>query len=206
MKIRIRLCFDRQTNSTRVIPIEDYKWWVSHQLVKAAELALRPKVITLFEEANGVRSFLRQSLATCVIPSTKLIIKYHKTIKEKGGFPTRLVIAAMNFSVTFSKLRYLGIKKIVYKVKVNYSRVSIVQSPEPKERLEELEVNRDGVKISSVDAINMYSSIKLATIIKALIFFTRKVTAATKKTIELCLDLIRFGICTTLISFNRYYY
>ena len=41
-----------KNNSTRVIQIEDCKWWVSDHLLKAADLALRPKVIALFEEAN----------------------------------------------------------------------------------------------------------------------------------------------------------
>ena len=60
--------------------------------------------------------------------------------------------------------------------------------------------------IASVDAINMYSSIKLATIRKVERFFARKLTAATKKIINLFLELIHFGISSTLISFNREYY
>ena len=60
--------------------------------------------------------------------------------------------------------------------------------------------------ISSVDAINMYPSIKIATIRKVVILFARKLTAARKKTINLCLELIWFGISSTLISFNGEYY
>ena len=41
-----------KTNSTRVINIEDYKRWVSDHLHKAADLALRPKVMALCENAN----------------------------------------------------------------------------------------------------------------------------------------------------------
>ena len=37
----------------------------------------------------------------------------------------------------------------------NYSRITIVQEYDPKERLEELEINIDVVTISSVDAVNM---------------------------------------------------
>ena len=57
-----------------------------------------------------------------------------------------------------------------------------------------------------VDAINMYSSIKLATIKKAMRFFARKLTSEVKKTINLCLDLIQFGMSLTLISFDAEYY
>ena len=60
--------------------------------------------------------------------------------------------------------------------------------------------------IASVDAINMYPYIKLATIRKSVRFFARKITAATKKTINLCMELIHFGMSFTLISFDGKYY
>ena len=41
-----------KTNATRVIKIEDYKRWVSAHLRKADDLALRPKVMALYENAN----------------------------------------------------------------------------------------------------------------------------------------------------------
>ena len=149
--------------------------------------------------------FVEQFLATQAIPSTKLLIKYHKTINNKWGFPTRFVIPAMKFTMTFSKIGYLEIKIILYKSNVNYSRVSIVQVSDLKEGLEELEIKIDVVKIASVDYFKMYPSIKLATIRKAVIFFSRKLTAATNKTINICLEIIRFGISSTLISFNMKY-
>ena len=52
----------------------------------------------------------------------------------------------------------------------------------------------------------MYPSIKLATIKKAVIFFAIKLTVATKKTINYCMELIRFKISYTLTSFNGDYY
>ena len=69
--------------------------------------------------------------------------------------------------------------------KFKYSHVSIVQESDLKERLEVLEVQRDKVTISSVDDINRYLSIELSTIKKTAIFFARKLTAATKKIINL---------------------
>ena len=92
------------------------------------------------------------------------------------------------------------------KGKVNYSRDSIVQASDLKERLEELGVKREEVTIASVDAINMYPSIKLVTIRKAVRYFARKITKETKKTINLCLELIHFGMSFTLISFDGEYY
>ena len=80
--------------------------------------------------------FVRQSLATRAIPSPKLLIKDHKTINKNREFPTRLVIPATNFTATFSKIGYLGIKRCLDKGKVNYSHNSIVQASDLNETLE----------------------------------------------------------------------
>ena len=54
--------------------------------------------------------------------------------------------------------------------------------------------------------INIYPSIKLVAIKKAVRFFARKLTSEVKKTINLFLDLIQFSMISTLISFDREYY
>ena len=113
-----------------------------------------------------------------------------------------MVIPATNFTTAFSKIRYFGTKRCLDKREVTYSRVSVVQASDLKEILEELKIKRDKATIVSVDAINMYPSIKIATIRKAVILFARKITAATKKTMILCLEIIHFGISSTLISFD----
>ena len=74
----------------------------------------------------------KQLPVTRAILSPKLLIKYHKKINKKGEFPTRLVILETNFTATFSKIGYLGIKIMLDKAKVNYSRVSIVQASDLK--------------------------------------------------------------------------
>ena len=63
-----------------------------------------------------------------------------------------------------------------------------------KEITEGLEVKRDEVTIASVDAINMYPSIKLATIRKEVMFFSRKLTASTKNTFNPCLEIFRHNL------------
>ena len=105
-----------------------------------------------------------------------------------------MVIPATKFTATFSKIGYLGIKRCLDKGKVNYSRNSIVQASDLKETLEELGLKKEEATIALVDVINMYPSIKLVTIKKAVIFFARKLTSEVKKKINLCLDLIQFGM------------
>ena len=89
---------------------------------------------------------------------------------------------------------------------MNYSRFSIVHASDLKERLEEKNLVKEEVTIVSVDAINMYPSIKHATIKRAVSFFARTLTMATQKTINLCLEIIRFEISSTLICFDGEYY
>ena len=110
-----------------MINIEYYKQWVSDYLQKAVDLVLHPKVMALFENANFLlekaktelsvqeEDVLRQLLATREIPSLKLLIKDHKNINDKEEFPTMLVIPAMNFTATLSKIGYLGIKRCLDK-------------------------------------------------------------------------------------------
>ena len=76
----------------------------------------------------------------------------------------------------------------------------------PEREIGEKKLVREEVTIASVDAINVYPSIKLVTIKKAVRFFARTLTMATKKTINLCLDLICFGMSSTLICFDGEYY
>ena len=149
---------------------------------------------------------MRQSLATRAILSPTLLIKYQNKINEKVELPTKLVIPATNFTATLSKIGYLGIKRLLDKWKLNQSRVSIVQAYYLKEGLEELKIKRYEVTISSVDAINMYPLIKISKIRKVVRLFARKLTAATNKTINLCLEHIHLGISPTLISFDGDYY
>ena len=117
-----------------------------------------------------------------------------------------MVIPTKSFTATFSKISYLWIKRCLDKGKVNHSQNSIVQASDLKETLKELRLKIEEVTIASVDAINMYSSIKLATIRKAVRYFAIKLTKETKKTINLFLDLIHFGIISSVISFDGEYY
>ena len=89
---------------------------------------------------------------------------------------------------------------------MNYSQDSIVQASGLKERIKKLGVKKEEIMIASVYAINMYPSIKIATIRKEVIYLARKLTKETKKTINLFLELIHFRMSSTLISFNGEYY
>ena len=66
-----------------------------------------------------------------MIQYPKILIKDHKKINKKGKLTTRLVIPATNFTVTFSEIGFLEIKRMLERAKVKYFRVSIVQASNP---------------------------------------------------------------------------
>ena len=53
-----------------------------------------------------------------------------------GEFPTSLVIPATNFSATLAKVGYLGLKKILEKNEIKYTKFIIVQASQVKEEWE----------------------------------------------------------------------
>ena len=53
-----------------------------------------------------------------------------------GNFPTRPAIPANKFLTNFAKVGYLGLKNILEKNEINYTKFTIVQA---------LQVNRNGI-------------------------------------------------------------
>ena len=50
-----------------------------------------------------------------------------------GDLPTRLVISAAISPASFTKVGYLGLKKIMEKNEINYTKFTIVQASQVKE-------------------------------------------------------------------------
>ena len=77
----------------------------------------------------------RKALTTWTITSPKVLKNDHKIMDERGELPTRLVISAKKFTATFSKISYLGIKKMLDKANIKYSQVTIFQEYGPKNKM-----------------------------------------------------------------------
>ena len=75
---------------------------------------------------------INESLKTKSIPTPKLLIKDHKKPNKNGEFPKRLVITATNFTATFAKVGYLGLKEILNNHQVNYKKYTITQASQVK--------------------------------------------------------------------------
>ena len=90
-----------------------------------------------------------------------------------GEFPTRLVIPATNFSATFVKVGYLGLKKMLEKNKINCTKFTVVQASQVKEEWQILNWKGNEVTIASIDAVAIYSSIKFPLVKNKITYFTR---------------------------------
>eukprot|EP00957_Ditylum_brightwellii_P069434 5271854-Ditylum_brightwellii.AAC.1 len=62
-------------------------------------------------------------------------------------FPVWLVIPATHFTALFVKLRYMGIKKVFCNYRANYSKHTIVQNSDLKEKLEACKLKKDDITI-----------------------------------------------------------
>ena len=115
------------TNRIRSMKKEEYKTMVKEHLNKSVIEIERGRVTEIFDDAKVIVDAIwfklsknevgqiNESLKIKAIPTPKLLIKYPKILTSMGEFPTRLVITAVNFSASFAKVGYLGLKNILKK-------------------------------------------------------------------------------------------
>jgi hypothetical protein len=127
-------------------------------------------------------------------------------MNNKGEYVTRLIVPATNFTAAFPKVGYLGIKNIFDQNGINYSGSTITQASQLKTTLEKLNITKDKVTIILFDAVKMYPSIKYKFVWKAVKFFARNLNAEIQGRIDKCLEMIKFGMGNTLLTFVDKYY
>ena len=92
------------------------------------------------------------------------------------------------------------------KNEINYTKLTIVQASQVKEEWEILNWKRNEVTIASIYSVAMYPSIKFPLVKKAISYFTRNLPKSQKSNVKLCLELIAFGVSSTLLIFEDKYY
>eukprot|EP00957_Ditylum_brightwellii_P178977 13633821-Ditylum_brightwellii.AAC.1 len=100
----------------------------------------------------------------------------------------------------------MGIKKVLDDHGVDYAKHTIVQSLDLKEKLKKCGLKRDEVTLMSLDIVNMYPSVRVKLIRKALNHYARNLPDAAKETINMCMDIVQFRLKSTLIQFKGKYY
>ena len=78
-----------------------------------------------FQLSESKVGHINESLKTKPISTPKLLIKYHKNPNTNSEFTPRLVIPETNFTATFAKVGYLGLKAIIDNHLVNNSKYTI---------------------------------------------------------------------------------
>eukprot|EP00957_Ditylum_brightwellii_P156730 11929594-Ditylum_brightwellii.AAC.1 len=96
----------------------------------------------------------------------------------------------------------MGIKKVFDNHGVNYAKHTIVQSLDLKGKLEQCGLKRNKVTLMLSDIINIYPSVRVKLIWKALNHYARDLPATARETIDLCIDIVQFGMKSTLIQFR----
>jgi len=110
-------------------------------------------------------------------------------------------VPATNFTSAFPKTGYLGIKRILDDNKVDYLSKTIIQASDLKDNLENQGINCNNSTIVSTDAEDFYPSVRLKLVRKAVYHFSKNLPEEDQITIEHCLDLIKFGMQSTLLTF-----
>eukprot|EP00957_Ditylum_brightwellii_P177403 13512734-Ditylum_brightwellii.AAC.1 len=150
-------------------------------------------------------NFLIEGINSREIPEPQLLIKDHKKMKN-GAYLTRLIIPSSNFAATFSKLGYLGIKHILDTNNVNYTRYTIQQASELKEKLEKMNLKENKITSALLDVVNMYLSTSLLLIKQAMHHYTKNLSVKDKLTFESSLPMISFGMQSMLTRFKDQYF
>ena len=115
-------------------------------------------------------NYIKATINKCSVPTVQLLIKDHKP-KKAGRHPSRLVVPAKNFTAAFPHVGQRGIKKILDRNNINYSKKTIIQASHLKEELEKLPIRKSTNTIFSIDAEKMYPSVKFIQIEKAVNYF-----------------------------------
>jgi hypothetical protein len=101
---------------------------------------------------------------------------------------------------------YLAIRRILDSNKINYSKRTIIQASDWKEKLDSLHIHQDNVTIISLDIEAMYPSIKFKLVQQGVEYFSGGLSDEEKDIVNECLALIRFGMENTLLTFQDQYY
>ena len=207
-----------KTNSFRTMDIHKYIAQMLAHLQANGKKIPRSRLTEVHQEAQELLEdkrhlmsdqeahYLQKSIDSKAIPTPKLLIKDHKKPNQAGDFPTRLVIPANNFTAGIPHMGYLAIKRIFDDNKIPYMRNTIIQSSDLKAKLESLHLTQPNTTIVSIDAVNFYPSVKFKLIKESVYHFSQGLATKDKAIINHGLEMIQFGMRSTLLTFQDQYF
>ncbi len=123
-----------------------------------------------------------------------------------GVCPTRLIVPANNFIAAFSKLGYLGLKKIFEDNDIDYAPHAIEQANQLRIKMEKLHLTPENCTIISLDAKDYCPSTRFRLVEMAVRKFSKNLPQQTQQKVNLCLRMMKFGIQHTFLVFKGRYY
>ena len=155
---------------------------------------------------EGEYEYLLHWIGSKKVPTPRLLIKDHKKPMEDGGYPTRLLVPATNFTQGFANLAYRGIKHTLDSNGVVYYQRKISQTSHLKDQLEELSLNSNDATLVSLDIKNMYPSLKYKLILAAITHYSHGFDEKDNERINACLEMLKFSMSNTIVTFRDRYY
>jgi len=135
------------------------------------------------------------------MPSSKLLIQDHKNPDPEGKFPAGSAVPATNFTLVFPKTGYLGIKRILDNNEADYMSKTTIQASDLKENLKSQGIACNNATTVATDAEDFYPSARLKLVRKAVCHFSKNPPEEDQINMEHFLDLIKFGMQSTLLAF-----
>eukprot|EP00984_Skeletonema_dohrnii_P023783 scaffold12871_cov72-Skeletonema_dohrnii-CCMP3373.AAC.1 len=117
-----------------------------------------------------------------------------------------ILVSAKNFTAGFPHLGQRGIKQLLDKNSVKYMKKTIKQAIDLKEDLEKMSIKRCESSIVTLDIEAMYPSIQFIQVKRAVEYFLRNAPEEDKVSANQCLEMIRFGMANTIITYGGKYY
>jgi len=146
-------------------------------------------------------SFIKETVESKATTSPKLPIKDHKNPNNEENFPAGLAVPATNFTLAFPKTGCLGIKRIPDDNEADCVSKTTIQASDLKESLENQGMTCNNYAIASTDAEDFYPLVRLKLVRTAVCHFSKELPEEDQITSKHCLDLIKFGMQSTLLVF-----
>lgn len=189
-----------------------------HHLEKNAIEIPRDRVVEVYESCkeflNDIEldlsenefKAIREKIKSRNVPTPKLLFKDHKDVNLDGSYDSRFVLSLDNFASGLPKVGYKAIKKVFDRNNINYERYGIKNSLDVKEKLEKLDINLKKHTVSKLDIIDMYPSVKIGMIRKAVEFYSQGLPLEEKKIVRKAMELVEWGMRSSLLTFDRKYF
>ncbi len=207
-----------KTNSIHIMETSKYIEKVEAHLKKDAAPSNIKKLEQILKDANAFLeqqedllsineyNYIKSTISKKSVPTVQALIKDHKKKDENGDYPSRLVVPAKNLTAGFPHVGQHGLRNILDKNMVDYERKTIKQASDLKQDLEKLNIKRSNSTIVTVDIEAMYPSIQFIHVQKAVEYFLRDAPQEDKIKADRCLEMIKFGMANTIVTFAGKYY